>query len=305
MNRRTWLASVAAGTFTSLWAGERAWLHAEEPRYVSPYRLEYRHPRRELEVGFHEQPWNEVGEEASVPHHEWYSERIRRRYGAWGPVARQYPPAPGWEKRSTEWMEDRVILSAARWLGLPYQHHHIPGWDPPEGWPWLKVAYGRNSRGIDCSNFSSFYYNFGLGIKLDTGIRQQAEHTRVRGPGGRGVITLERIEHQPYEELVQVLRPGDLLYIKNNAGHVGHVILWLGAVGVSPDGEPLVLDSTGPGHKDSSGHAIPIGVHMRPFSKSSWYAHSFSHAHRIIPALARREEGEVEMSDEGGAYEAG
>lgn len=55
----------------------------------------------------------------------------------------------------------------------------------------------------------------------------------------------------PYAELVQTLQPADLLYIKNNSGQLAHVILWLGEVGVSPDGVPLVIDSTGSGHKDS------------------------------------------------------
>jgi hypothetical protein len=37
-------------------------------------------------------------------------------------------------------MQDRVILVASRWIGNPYQHHHIPDWDPPAGWQWHKVA---------------------------------------------------------------------------------------------------------------------------------------------------------------------
>ena len=74
------------------------------------------------------------------------------------------------------------------------QHHHIPDWDPPAGWPWHKVAYGRNSKGVDCSNFSSFCYNLALGVKLDTGIRPQAKRREVRGPGGRGILTIQTIE---------------------------------------------------------------------------------------------------------------
>jgi len=63
---------------------------------------------------------------------------------------------------------------------------------------------------------------------------------------------------------------------------VTHVIMWVGHCAESPDGVPLVIDSTGGKIKDSSGHAIPCGIHLRPFKKGSWYHHSFSHAHRWV-----------------------
>lgn len=304
MDRRRWIRNAALGLFTvplleSLWP-----LAAQDgAEYRSPYSLRFRHPVEELEVGFREAPWNSPHEEAVVPHGEWYSGAVERRWGAWGPPARQYPAAPGLERRSATWLQDRVIFTASRWIGTPYQHHHIPDWNPPAHWPWLKVAYGRNSKGIDCSNFSSFYYNYGLGLKLDTGIRQQAERMDVRGPGGRGSLRVERLEAAPYEELVQRLQPADLLYIKNDAGKVAHVILWLGEVGVGPDGTPLVLDSTGGGHKDSAGNPIPIGIHIRPFGKRSWYAKDFSHAHRLIHAVHHVRSDEEAEAAEGGANE--
>jgi len=58
-------------------------------------------------------------------------------------------------------------------IGLTYQHHHIPDWNPPADWPWKEVAYGRNSKGIDCSDFTSWTYNYGLGIKLPTNKQRQ------------------------------------------------------------------------------------------------------------------------------------
>ncbi|MFM7591041.1 MAG: hypothetical protein ACKO85_04535, partial [Isosphaeraceae bacterium] len=186
--------------------------------YESPYRLKFRHRENELSEGFNEHPWSSPELESDIPHREWYSAEVRRKYGTWGPVARQYPPCPGIGRRSVEWLQDRVIHTASRWIGTPYQHHHIPDWNPPEGWPWQKVAYGRNSKGVDCSNFSSFYYNYGLGVKLDTGIHTQGERTTVRGPGGRGVLNLQKIERQPYDQLVRSLQPADLLYIRNNGG---------------------------------------------------------------------------------------
>jgi hypothetical protein len=271
--------------------------------YESPYRLKFRHPEHDLAEGFNENPWRSPEYESDTPHREWYSPEIRRKFGPWGPVARQYPPCPGIGRRSLEWLQDRVIFTASRWIGTPYQHHHIPDWNPPENWPWKKVAYGRNSKGVDCSNFSSFYYNYGLGIKLDTGIHQQGDRTTVRGPGGRGILTLERIEKRPYEELVRTLQPADLLYIRNKGGKIAHVIMFLGVVGQSPDGTPLVIDSTGGNHADSNGNKIPIGIHIRPFGPKSWYAQDLAHAHRIIHGISRVREGEAPPPEEGGAEE--
>ena len=110
-----------------------------------------------------------------------------------------------------------------------------------------------------------------------------------------------RPERATYDELIGRLYPADLLYIRNEKGGLAHVILWLGEVGVSPDGTPLILDSTSPGHRDSRGVPIPNGVHIRPFSRDSWYARDLSHAHRIIHGVQHMREGEVAEAEEGGA----
>ncbi len=284
-------------------AGPALKAEAMQKGYVSPYRLKFRHKESEISEGFNRAPWNSTELESELPHREWYSAEVRHKYGPWGPVARQYPACPEINRRSIEWLQDRVIYTASRWIGTPYQHHHIPDWNPPQGWPWKKVAYGRNSRGVDCSNFSSFYYNYALGIKLDTGIQTQGNRTTVRGPGGRGVLTLQKIERQPYEQLVRTLQPADLLYIRNNGGKVAHVIMFLGVVGESPDGNPLIIDSTGGNHDDSNGNKVPIGIHIRPFGPKSWYAKDFAHAHRIIHGISGVREGEAPPADEGGAEE--
>ncbi|MFN7802504.1 MAG: NlpC/P60 family protein [Planctomycetaceae bacterium] len=276
----------------------------EKDKYVSPYRLKFRHPAQQLAAGFQQPPWNNPHDQSEVPHSRWYDRETEKKFGSWGPVARQYPAPAGLERRDSTWLQDRVIYTASLWIGTPYQHHHIPAWDPPAHWPWQKVAYGKNSRGVDCSNFSSFYYNYGLGVKLDTGIHQQAERTVVRGPGGRGQLRIEVIKPRSYDELVKELLPGDLLYIKNRKGAVGHVIMWLGEVGVSPDGTPLVIDSTGGNHVDSNGQKIPIGIHIRPMPRRSWYAEDLSHAHRIIPGVPRVEPGDAPPPEEGGADES-
>jgi len=302
VNRRAWQRSVSVGLVASLPGLGRPSVAQDAP-YRSPYSLKFRHPLADLEVGLNQPPWNDPHLESEVSARDWYSPRHERTLGAWGPRARQYPPAPGLAQRPATWMQDRVILVASRWIGYPYQHHHIPDWDPPAGWPWHKVAYGRNSKGIDCSNFSSFCYNFALGVKLDTGIRPQAQRREVRGPGGRGILTIQTIERAPYETLVTKLQPADLLHIRNDNGRIAHVILWLGVVGVSPNRVPLILDATGGNHQDANGARIPIGVHIRPFSANSWYAGDFAHAHRIIRGIPSVRTGEAPEAEEGGALD--
>jgi cell wall-associated NlpC family hydrolase len=302
MNRREWLRCVNAGLAASLPGRARPSVAQDAP-YRSPYSLQFRHPLQELELGFDQAPWNDPRLESAVPARDWYSPRHQRTLGAWGPHARQYPPAPRLAQQSPTWMQDRVILVASRWIGYPYQHHHIPDWDPPAGWPWHEVAFGRNSKGIDCSNFSSFCFNFALGVKLDTGIRTQARRREVRGPGGRGILAIQTVERARYETLVTELQPADLLYIRNDKGRIAHVILWLGATGVSPKNVPLVLDATGGNHKDANGARIPIGIHIRPFSANSWYARDFAHAHRIIRGIPGVRTGEAPEAEEGGAID--
>src|SRR5262249_2994401 len=140
------------------------------------------------------------------PYREWYSTHIRKKYGAWGPAARRFPPIDGFENIPASWKRQRVLAVAVSYIGLPYQHHHIPDWDPPPDWPWKHVAYGRNSKGMDCSDFTGWIYNYGLGIHLSTGIGQQAAHTDLRGPGGEGFLQAKTIVNDHgYKDLISKL----------------------------------------------------------------------------------------------------
>src|SRR5205085_7626989 len=102
----------------------------------------------------------------------------------------------------------------------------------------------------------------------------------TKGPN----VLVQRIDKpKTYADCTSQLRTGDLLYIKNKEGAVSHVIFWVGPIGHSPDGAPLILDSTGTGHTDCNGVAIPDGIHLRPFLPNGWYWKSLSHVHRVIP----------------------
>ncbi len=258
-------------------------VHAAEPTYKSPYRVEFTYPVEELIHDILHGDRAAPRHQSRVPIAEWYSKKTREKYGAWGPPRAHLPVPRIVVGKPAEWKRQRVIATGMRYIGLSYQHHHLPDWDPPADWPWKPVAYGRNARGVDCSNFTTTAYDVGLGIKPSSDIDKQTVMTESPLLDG-GVVRAHRIERPAeYELFSKELRTGDLVFIKNDSGHVSHVVLWVGAIGRSPDGTPLILDSTGEGRKDSKGQAIPDGVHLRPFTPQSWYFREMSHALRLIP----------------------
>jgi cell wall-associated NlpC family hydrolase len=249
--------------------------------YRSPYSLKFSVAVNEL-LFDRDEPRGKVDQQSSIPRDRWDSAETRRRWGAWGPPARKFDCPERVREWSAQKKRERVLATAARHIGRDYQHHHIPDWNPPKDWPWKQCCTGHNSPGIDCSNFSSWNYNWALGMHMSSAIGAQSKVTRAQ-QGGRD-IPVHRIERPSgFKELCAALKTGDLLFIKGKAdGNVTHVIMWVGACGVAPDGAALVIDSTGSGHKDSNGVAIPSGVHLRPFTEDSWYFRCFSHAHRMI-----------------------
>ncbi|WP_435016888.1 C40 family peptidase [Tundrisphaera sp. TA3] len=250
--------------------------------YRSPYRIAYEWPREELVGDLDRTERGDHRIEAEIPHALWYAERTRERWGAWGPPARSYPPPPGVERWPADRKRERVIAVASRYLGYAYQHHHIPDWEPPAHWRWMQTCAGRNGKGVDCSNFTGFVYNLGFGLRISTDVGIQAEQATAR-EAGRAVPIRRIALPESFEERIQALRTGDLLFIRNKSGKISHVVLWVGPIGKSPDGVPLVMDSHGEDTRDSEGRLIPCGIHLRPFRKNSWYNMSASHALRIIP----------------------
>ena len=112
-------------------------------------------------------PWPEVG--------EWPPARVTPPPKVTSTVVRIVPrPAP--EPADPKIME-RVVATATRCIGYQYQHHHVPDWDPPESWPWKECCGERHAKGIDCSNFSGWNYNWALGIHLNTDVHKQAALT--------------------------------------------------------------------------------------------------------------------------------
>ncbi|MCB8879754.1 C40 family peptidase [Acidisoma cellulosilytica] len=254
--------------------------------YVSPYALRFSVPQPLLDAGFDAAPWNDPDAESNLSAAVWQDQNAHALGAAWGPPARQYP-APSLPHSDAGYRRERVISVAARHIGLSYQHHHLPSWQPPGGWPWLPVKIGANGPGLDCSNFSSFVFNYALGVKLPTGIGRQAALRRLAGPGGEGCLTAQLIRDQ-FAAVIAALQPADLLYFRNPQGRIRHVALWVGAIGQTADQAPaaLVIDCSQHRHRDGQGNAIPPGVWLRPFTADSWYAAHLSHVHRLIGATS-------------------
>lgn len=249
--------------------------------YQTPYALHFSCPQSALAAGFDQAPWNDPQAEAALPFGVWEAAHAKARGAAWGPPARAYP-APRLPRQDETYLRERVIFVAALHIGLAYQHHHLPSWVPPPGWPWLPVAAGENGPGLDCSNFSSFVFNYALGLRLPTAIGAQAVQLALQGPGG-GCQPVKRLHAARYDALVAMLQPADLLYFKDRHGRIRHTGFWVGGLAATP----LILDCTDSRRLDGRGATVPTGVHLRPFDETSWYWRHLSHAHRVIRTEAR------------------
>lgn len=169
--------------------------------------------------------------QSNTPEGEWYVGEL----GSWGPRAASYPAveAPAGYPPAF-WKRERIVTVAKRYIGLAYRHHHIPAWDPGEG------------KGLDCSNFTSWVYNYGLGVRFTSLVGAQADGFKAPG---RRLAPSESFEI------------GDLLFItKKDRSRVTHVVIWLG--------EGKIIDSHGE------------GVRVRNFA--GWYKDCFSHARRVV-----------------------
>lgn len=257
---------------------------AQEPAaYRSPYKVELPFSVEELIPDLIKGERGSPTHESEIPFAEW-NRPGHKKFGSWGPSPRHYPFPTIANGKSEEWKRARIIATAMRFIGYHYRHHHIPDWDPPQG--FHTPADGEPShagKGVDCSNFTSFVYNQGLGIHLNSDINKQSRITQAQINGTSRSINIQTLPQQgSYEEWLKQLKPGDLIYVRSNQGKISHVIMWVGDWGKSPDGTPLIMDSHGAKVKDSNGVMIPDGIHLRPYRPDSWYAKSSDHAHRII-----------------------
>lgn len=149
----------------------------------------------------------------------------------WGPKPLTFPRAVIPKNvNPIQWERNRVVAVAEKYIGLPYMHRHIP-----------------SQGGLDCSNFTSWVYNYGFGIRFSSNTPRQAQDA------GRRLNPGEQFE------------PGDLLYIWNKSKtKIKHVAIFVN--------QNTIIDST------ISEKAN--GVALRPFR--GWYKERFAWARRIF-----------------------
>lgn len=172
-----------------------------------------------------------------TPEADWYTQRDGHYLnGGWGPRAAALPPVSVPTDAGCDamtWKQERILSAALHYVndpgnpqGLQYRHHHIPDWDPPTS---TLSAAGEKSdeqdgqspetwgpgRGLDCSNFTAWVYNFGLGIKFGGSVTKQ--YAGTAGPMGQRISA-----DGPFQ-------PGDLLYLHpdGDTTRASHVVIFI------------------------------------------------------------------------------
>jgi hypothetical protein len=177
--------------------------------------------------------------QTQVPPDHWYQTNADGHYinQGWGPAADALPapevPTNAGCDAST-WKRERILAVAMRYinnpdnpLGLQYRHHHIPGWNPatstyaaaaeenPDVDAPDKTIEWAAGPGLDCSNFTAWVYNYGLGIKFSGDVHQQFAGTA--GPMGQAIS-----RDGPFQ-------PGDLIFLhpNGNTNEASHVVIFI------------------------------------------------------------------------------
>ena len=234
----------------------------------------------------------------------------------WGPKPIQYPLVKILKScNKVKWQHKRIlaVIDKIVKMKLNYCHHHSPMWTPEEadrkttgnttggdtdqggkcseeGLKHLKGAAG--FRGIDCTHFTSYVYNYGFGCYQVTLTGDQA-----CGPNAPGGILPFTVDEQ------DKFLPGDLLYIaKKGSAHplqISHGILWTGykmsqkgefseekLIENMPENQKKAVIEYIEARKAANKPVYVIadshgaGPNYRPFA--GWYTNSFSHARRLI-----------------------
>lgn len=276
------------------------------PDYQSPYQLRFQFDWQDLVIGFDQAPYNSLEAEIGPPGGDIY-----------GPEQIQYPrtqvPAQ-FANRAALWHAERLIAVSAAMIGYNYRHHHIPDWEPDQNTLMTSTnpqdqqikqrlmqcppnPTSSINKGLDCSNFTRFVYNYAFGLQLNSFTPFQGDpeepHYPFYTPVGKESPqpfkpTVISDPTNDYNALCSQLRTGDLLFIAGNFskatiqqdiqnkqinanGHtvINHVVMWLGDIGYSGSSVPLIIDSHGCELIDAHGNHVPGGIWVRPFNNTT------------------------------------
>lgn len=273
-------------------------LHAAP--YVSPYQWAASVTNSAVAPDFDVMPrvYSNYTNWSTTPYSEWNDyDIVYIHIGAWGPDFVYFPAPTNVLTEDLSWQQLRIAASANVLRGqYPYAHHHMQVWDPPNSSPWTNASVTPGF-GIDCSDFTHWNYNYGLGVQFTTAVAAQGEiYFATLTPENQNPVNLQVQRlfdvHAGYEKnftnLVAQLQPGDLLFIRANPAFtnvISHVITWLGDLASDSNGldQYLVTDSHGDVVIDSNGVEIPSGPQIRPFRFGEYYYGSFDHVIRLLP----------------------
>jgi cell wall-associated NlpC family hydrolase len=128
--------------------------------------------------------------QTNIPQEDWF----KPQYGIWGPPAKKFPvPAIPNGVNASQWKRDRIIEVAKHYKGLKYKNN-----DGKRG------HFPSRNCGLDCSNFVSWVYNYGLGMKLNSDV----DNLWSSAAGGRLLAPREAPQK------------GDLLFFDTDPRHV-------------------------------------------------------------------------------------
>jgi cell wall-associated NlpC family hydrolase len=217
--------------------------------------------------------------QTSIPEADWYKLDDNGEYiaGGWGPRALTYPKVQIPSNTGCDavtWQRERTLKVALRYLNLSnnplaldYRHHHIPAWNPPANThvsgdnddPETNDLGAWNAGpGLDCSNFASWVYNYGLGIKFTSAVRELNKPSL-------GVPAKALPKEGPFQ-------PGDLIYLHptGNTNVVSHVVIYIN--------DHYVIDDRYD-YRAPNGH-FQRGVLVRP--RVGWYRSAALGGWRLI-----------------------
>jgi hypothetical protein len=195
--------------------------------------------------------------QTATPQAQWNSLTL----GFWGPHPVTYPavtvPAgcdPAfWQQQRILAVIDKIVA-----MDINYCHHRIPAWTAPPAYQkdiYCSPAKQTEPRwqGLDCSNFTSWVYNYGLGgVRLTGAILPQSGQVGGQQPqwpndaasgnsSTAGALVKDAggaylsVGNGNIDDNLPGLLPGDMLYImgdfpigSTNATTVTHVVFWTG-----------------------------------------------------------------------------
>lgn len=302
-----------SGTVLNVDPGTSGMLPCRQVAYQSPFTLQFTNTT-DVFSDFATSPWKETTNQTQRNLDNWY-DTILKDYGPDmdGPIASPNPSDPNkpfysypmpsslTSSSTLAYLQERMVAAGLQLMnrGYAYQHHHMPAWFQiaPENQDLLaeisKYNYysltppGMQTPGLDCSDFTNFITDLGLGFTIPTlisgqgktdsngittwpvlnehGINLQGNSNVYEfGINGNPILNKSSLDlfyntdsspnhENTYNMLDATLQTGDLLYYGGGDSTDGavHVTMWVGSVANGPKfngiSVPLVMDSHGNG----------------------------------------------------------